>query len=44
MKTDDPLILLHDEDFLIYWLCNLESEADDLFAFPVLKMLMLKDN
>ena len=24
-KTDDPLILLHDKSFLIYWLCNLES-------------------
>ena len=25
------------QSFLIYWLCNLESEADDLFAFPVLR-------
>ena len=37
MKIDVPLILLHEECFLIYWLQSQVSEDDDFFAFPVLR-------
>ena len=36
MKTDNPLILLHDKGFLFTGLQSWVSEANDHFVFPVL--------